>query len=187
MTDQGKLAQPFRARFRSGDVSAVGLPPFHPLDARELYDLLSTRALTEQGLYLNLGYWEDARTSTRPVPRWPSARRSGGDGAGDDVVDVGFGFAEQDMLWIERFAPRHITGLNVTASQVRIARERVRKRGLPIGSTCAKARPRPCRWRRRHATSSPRWNAHSTSTPASAFSPRPSVFSVPAAAWCSRT
>lgn len=51
-------------------------------------------------------------------------------GPQDDVVDVGFGFAEQDTLWIERFAPRHITGLNVTRSQVRVARERVRSRGL---------------------------------------------------------
>ena len=51
-------------------------------------------------------------------------------GPDDEVVDVGFGFADQDMLWMQRFAPRRITGLNVTASQVRIARARVRRRGL---------------------------------------------------------
>jgi hypothetical protein len=27
-------------------------------------------------------------------------------GPGDDVLYVGFGFAEQDILWVERFAPR---------------------------------------------------------------------------------
>jgi len=41
-------------------------------------------------------------------------------GSNDEVVDVGFGFADQDMLWMQRFAPRRITGLNATPSQVRI-------------------------------------------------------------------
>jgi ubiquinone/menaquinone biosynthesis C-methylase UbiE len=51
-------------------------------------------------------------------------------GPADDVVDVGFGFADQDLLWMERFAPRRITGLNVTPSQVRMARQRVQRVGL---------------------------------------------------------
>ena len=51
-------------------------------------------------------------------------------GPGDDVVDVGFGFAAQDVFWMERFAPRRITGLNVTPLQVRTAQERVRALGM---------------------------------------------------------
>lgn len=51
-------------------------------------------------------------------------------GPQDDVVDVGFGFADQDMLWMERLSPRHITGLNITPMQVRLARARVRRRGM---------------------------------------------------------
>jgi SAM-dependent methyltransferase len=51
-------------------------------------------------------------------------------GPDDRVVDVGFGFADQDLLWMQRFAPQRITGLNVTPSQVRIARHRVRRAGL---------------------------------------------------------
>lgn len=36
--------------------------PFKSIAARELYSLLATRAFTENGLYLNLGYWKTART-----------------------------------------------------------------------------------------------------------------------------
>jgi ubiquinone/menaquinone biosynthesis C-methylase UbiE len=45
-------------------------------------------------------------------------------------VDVGFGFADQDMLWMEHLAPRHITGMNITPMQLRLARARVRRRGM---------------------------------------------------------
>jgi ubiquinone/menaquinone biosynthesis C-methylase UbiE len=47
-------------------------------------------------------------------------------GPGDDVVDVGFGFGDQVVRWMERPSPHRITGLNVTPSQARIARQRVR-------------------------------------------------------------
>jgi microcystin synthetase protein McyJ len=45
-------------------------------------------------------------------------------------LDVGFGFAEQDLFWIERFDVRHITGVNITQIQVDRGRERVELRGL---------------------------------------------------------
>ena len=116
------------------------------MDASRLYDLLSTRALTEQGLYLNLGYWEDAQTINEACAAMASLlAEAAAMRPEDDVVDVGFGFPEQDMLSIERFAPRHITGLNVTASP-----------GANRPGACPQARPlrsdrllegrrRPCR------------------------------------------
>jgi ubiquinone/menaquinone biosynthesis C-methylase UbiE len=111
--------------------AAWAFTPFQPLVARDLYGLLTTRAFTEEGLYLNLGYWKHARTIDQACAALAmqvaeAARMA----PGDDVVDVGFGFADQDMLWIERLAPRHITGLNVTPVQVRLARQRVRRRGM---------------------------------------------------------
>jgi cyclopropane fatty-acyl-phospholipid synthase-like methyltransferase len=105
--------------------------PFQRLDPSGLYDLLSTRALTEKGLYLNLGYWPKASSIDEACAAMARVlAETAAMGPGDDVVDVGFGFAEQDILWSENFVPRHITGLNVTASQVRVARARVRRRGL---------------------------------------------------------
>jgi SAM-dependent methyltransferase len=101
------------------------------LAAPELYGLLATRAFTANGLYLNLGYWKTARTIDEACAALATlVAEAAAMGPNDDVVDVGFGFADQDMLWIERFAPRHITGLNVTPVQVRVARQRLQRRGL---------------------------------------------------------
>lgn len=105
--------------------------PFARLGVSDLYGRLATRAFTERGLYLNLGYWKSARNIDEACEALASlVAETAGMGAEDEVVDVGFGFADQDMLWAERFGPRHITGLNVTPIQVRIGSERVRRRGL---------------------------------------------------------
>lgn len=105
--------------------------PAPPPPARELYEMLSTHGFTRRGLYLNLGYWKDAHSIDEACEALPTlVAEAAGMGPGDDVVDVGFGFADQDMLWAERFQPRHITGLNVTPVQVRLGRARVRRRDL---------------------------------------------------------
>lgn len=82
-------------------------------------------------LWLNLGYWKTAR-------RYPEAAAALatqlGDAAklraGDSLLDVGFGFAEQDFFWLERYGLGHITGVNITAMQVERSRKRVIERGL---------------------------------------------------------
>lgn len=82
-------------------------------------------------LWLNLGYWERART-------YPEAARAMAQLLGDAAqlntqdrqLDVGFGFAEQDLFWLERYDVAHITGLNITTMQVERARRRVQERGL---------------------------------------------------------
>ena len=119
---------------RLGDATrfaAWAFTPFQRLAARELYSLLATRAFTTHGLYLNLGYWKSAQNIDEACAALAMlVAEAAGMGPDDDVVDVGFGFADQDMLWMERFAPRQITGLNVTPVQVRLARQRVRRRGM---------------------------------------------------------
>jgi len=82
-------------------------------------------------LWLNLGYWETART----YPEAASAlaklvAEAAALGPSDEVLDVGFGFAEQDLFWVERYGVKHITGVNITSMQVERAKERVRERGL---------------------------------------------------------
>jgi SAM-dependent methyltransferase len=102
-----------------------------PATPRELYGLLSTRAFTQRGFYLNLGYWQTARTIDEACEALASlVAETAGMSPQDEVVDVGFGFADQDILWARRYAPRRIIGLNVTPAQVRIGRERVRRLGL---------------------------------------------------------
>jgi ubiquinone/menaquinone biosynthesis C-methylase UbiE len=101
------------------------------MTARDIYELVSTNAFTTRGLYLNLGYWKNARTIDEACEALAELVGStAAMGPGDDIVDVGFGFAAQDVFWMEHFAPRRITGLNVTPLQVRTARERVRALGM---------------------------------------------------------
>lgn len=101
------------------------------LDPRALYSRLATRAFTEHGLWLNLGYWKDAQTIDEACAALAMlVAETAQMGPRDDVVDVGFGFADQDMHWVERLGPRHITGVNVTPVQVRIGRARVARRGM---------------------------------------------------------
>jgi ubiquinone/menaquinone biosynthesis C-methylase UbiE len=107
------------------------LTPFTRMGVAELYGTLGARGFTADGLYLNLGYWREATTIDEACPALAAlvAERAGM-GPGDTVVDVGFGFADQDMLWAERFQPAQIIGLNITPMQLRLGRARVRRRGL---------------------------------------------------------
>jgi erythromycin 3''-O-methyltransferase len=49
---------------------------------------------------------------------------------GDRVLDVGFGYGDQDMYWMETRNPASIVGLDITPAQVEVARERARERGM---------------------------------------------------------
>lgn len=132
-------------------LAAWAYTPFPRLAARDLYGLLATNAFTANALYLNLGYWKTARTIDEACEALAAlVAEAAAMGPDDDVVDVGFGFADQDLLWMDRFGPRHITGLNVTPMQVRLARQRVRRRGLADritlleGSATAMPLPEAC-------------------------------------------
>lgn len=105
--------------------------PFAKMSARDIYELVSTKSFSREGLYLNLGYWKDATTIDAACEALVRlVAEAAGFGPEDRVVDVGFGFAEQDMLWARAYGVGHITGLNVTPSQVKLGRQRVAERGL---------------------------------------------------------
>ena len=82
-------------------------------------------------LWLNLGYWEKARTYSEACEALAKVL---GDAAQlkpeDKLLDVGFGFAEQDVYWVKQYDVSHITGLNITPVQVQCARQRVKYSGL---------------------------------------------------------
>ena len=102
-----------------------------PLPAPLLYRIASTNTFSERGLYLNLGYWPEARTIDEACEAMVDlVGRTAGITSDDEVVDVGFGFAEQDIYWTRRFSPKRIIGVNITPEQVRVARDRVQKLGL---------------------------------------------------------
>ncbi|MDD9939278.1 MAG: class I SAM-dependent methyltransferase [Myxococcales bacterium] len=109
-------------------------------DPESYYDFLGDDVLEAQDsgfskdqkpLWLNLGYWEMARTYPEACAdlarRLARAARLG---EGDVVLDAGFGFGEQDLLWVQEFDVARIIGVNVTQLHVDVARKRVEARGL---------------------------------------------------------
>ena len=115
--------------------------PFQSLDVPRIYDLLSTYSPTEHGLYLNLGYWANsgagaaAGTGATDLDQASAALamlvgEQAGIQPGDTVLDCGFGFGDQDILWAQKLQPERIIGLNITGSQVDLARRRVTDLGL---------------------------------------------------------
>ncbi|MDF1665050.1 MAG: methyltransferase domain-containing protein [Planctomycetota bacterium] len=94
--------------------------------SNSLYSMLSTHNnLAEKSLYLNLGFWE---TATSYDEACQALAEKLGDLAGiakdDLVLDCGFGFGDQDALWLKRHEPAKISALNITGSQVTLAKER---------------------------------------------------------------
>ena len=82
-------------------------------------------------LWLNLGYWKTARTYPEAAVAMACLLADAAElGPSDELLDLGFGFAEQDFLWIERYGVKHITGLNITPLHVERANQRVRERKL---------------------------------------------------------
>ncbi len=105
--------------------------PSHGLSTSQVYDLIDKSSPTANGLYLNLGYWRNAATMDDASDALAMLVAEAGDmGGADEVLDCGFGFGDQDMLWAQRVAPQQITGLNITQSQVDAARQRVVTAGL---------------------------------------------------------
>ncbi len=105
--------------------------PFHGLKTTEVYDLIGTSSLTENALYLNLGYWRDVDTIDEASEELALlVAKRGGMGPGDTVLECGYGFGDQDILWARNMKPEKIIGLNITKSQVELARMNVADAGL---------------------------------------------------------
>jgi cyclopropane fatty-acyl-phospholipid synthase-like methyltransferase len=99
--------------------------------AAAVYDILAAHNnLGRDTLYLNMGYWRDAATYDEACEALALllAERAGFE-RGDRVLDAGFGYGDQDLLWAGRFGVS-IAGFNVNAAQVEVARRRVKSAGL---------------------------------------------------------
>lgn len=85
--------------------------------------------------WLNLGYWEPGTTSYREAGRALARRlaQSADLASGEEVLEVGSGYGEAAMLWVEDrlqaegTAPR-VRGLNITPEHVELANQRLRQR-----------------------------------------------------------
>jgi cyclopropane fatty-acyl-phospholipid synthase-like methyltransferase len=96
-----------------------------------VYDDLSPY-LTERSLYVNYGYWREA-----PPTHDAAAEALAGLladaaelGPGDEVLDAGFGYGDQDLFWARSLGVCRIVGLDVAPRHVERARARVARAGL---------------------------------------------------------
>jgi cyclopropane fatty-acyl-phospholipid synthase-like methyltransferase len=97
----------------------------------KVYDFLSTHnSLSERSHYVNMGYWKNATTFDDACEAMAMlVAEAAGFQPGHRIVDAGYGFGDQDLAWIRRCGVQ-ITGFNITQSQVRVARRRVREARL---------------------------------------------------------
>jgi len=98
-----------------------------------VYELASLdNYLTERTLFRNVGWWKDGEANLDDASE--SLARVAAEnlqlGPDDRLLDVGFGYGDQDMYWMEHFKPREIVGINITESQIELARKRVAERGM---------------------------------------------------------
>lgn len=98
-----------------------------------VYELTSLdNYLTERTLYRNVGYWKDGETDLDNASEAlvQLAGESLQLNPSDRLLDVGFGYGDQDLYLLEHFQPREITGINITRSQLEFASQRVSAKGL---------------------------------------------------------
>lgn len=98
---------------------------FYELASRENY-------MNERTQYFNVGYWKKGETNLDDASE--ALAHLAGDSLGlnprDRLLDVGFGYGDQDLYLTEHFKPREIVGLNITRSQLEFAQKRVAEHGL---------------------------------------------------------
>ena len=101
--------------------------------ARRLYELFpATTMVNERTTFINMGYWQSPDDTLDDACEALAEKFAdhAGISKGDDVLDCGFGYGDQDFLWLRRHDPAKIVGLNVTPIHVRTAQAKAREQGL---------------------------------------------------------
>src|SRR5262245_1576134 len=97
----------------------------------------------EKPLWLNFGYWREARTfpdACVALVRYVAEVAELG--PRDEVLDVRCGYAEQEFVWVRERYVAHVVGLDATPVHVDVARSRVaaasleRRIAVGLGDAC---------------------------------------------------
>ena len=102
-------------------------------NAAYLYKTLGQDSgFTKKADYLNLGYWK-RKTTTLDEAATDMARLIADTvkmGNIDTVLDIGNGFADQDLLWAKEMQPKKIVGVNIAENQIKVAQEKIQNASL---------------------------------------------------------
>ncbi|AXT51943.1 methyltransferase domain-containing protein [Aquimarina sp. BL5] len=109
-------------------------------DAKEYYESLGDDLVKgkneefknrEKPLWFNVGYWKDTETFEDACKNYADNLFNFGNLKDNcDILDVGFGFGVQDIHWAKKHNIKSIKGINISPTQVRVARELVEDAGL---------------------------------------------------------
>jgi cyclopropane fatty-acyl-phospholipid synthase-like methyltransferase len=122
----------WQARFkRTLDYASWAYLPCTRLSVTQLYEMIAADTVGPRGLFINMGYWRNTQSVDEACEAMVELLAETVQLGPDDVMlDVGFGFGEQDLYWMRRYAPRRIIGINIVPRQVMAARRRVDTRGM---------------------------------------------------------
>jgi erythromycin 3''-O-methyltransferase len=106
----------------------------HARRVRLLYELPDPAAQFADRVtrYTNIGYWASDDTTVDEACEACAELLADevGLAAGQDVLDVGCGYGEQDFLWLRDRRPRTISAIDVTPHQIEPARRRAAAEGV---------------------------------------------------------
>jgi acetylornithine/succinyldiaminopimelate/putrescine aminotransferase/ubiquinone/menaquinone biosynthesis C-methylase UbiE len=82
-------------------------------------------------LWHNNGYWKAARTYPDACAAMAKILGEAAElGPGDEILDVAFGYGEQDVFWCENFDVGSIVGIEIVPLHVDVGRQRMKEKGL---------------------------------------------------------
>ncbi|WP_433380111.1 SAM-dependent methyltransferase [Streptosporangium sp. CA-115845] len=111
---------------------AMSSPESRAKHAYEVFPPSTWTALNNHSSYLNFGYWRNEADTLDDACQALAEKLADAAGfqEGDRILDAGFGYGDQDFMWLKRHSPAKIVGLNVTPTHVRVAQAKAHERGL---------------------------------------------------------
>ncbi|MEU0483717.1 methyltransferase domain-containing protein [Streptosporangium sp. NPDC006013] len=111
---------------------AMSSPESRAKRAYEIFPPSTWTALNDHSSYLNFGYWRDEADTLDDACQALAEKLADAAGfqEGDRILDAGFGYGDQDFMWLKRHNPEKIVGLNVTPKHVQVAQAKAHEHGL---------------------------------------------------------
>lgn len=99
---------------------------------RRLYEIPSSYLMADHSTYINYGYWLNGCSTIDEASAALAdlLADTAGLQPGDEILDVGFGYGDQDFTWLRQRKPEKIYGINIAPAQVRAASRRAEVEGV---------------------------------------------------------